>query len=520
MIVNRYLWRHPGTWQNIQRHALSSTWEKDRNRVLRTAHRRPEEISGRARRIGVVAVALTVAAVAVSCGGPQAPGAVGSGTVTNGSRTVAVPSPTAVDPTPTTAVPSTATPTSTTATTASTPGSVEAAEVRVGAEVLADVGFEPLVGRRVGLITNEASTVRGRPLLDVLAAVPGIELVAVFAPEHGVRADRPAGELLDDGVDPATGVPIVSLYGSADRRAPSADVLATIDVLVFDLQDAGGRFYTYITTMGLAMQAAAAAGIPFVVLDRPNPAGGRYVDGFVRDAGAASFVGPYPIPAAHGLTVGEVASAIRGEAWLDGLDDLDLQVVAMHGWDRDLAWEGTGRPWVAPSPNLPTAAAAEAYLGTVLFEATTLSVGRGTADVFTVVGAPGLDAPAVTAALEARALPGVRFETVAFVPTAGPGAPTPRHEGVVSHGVQIVVIGEGFRPVEVGVHLLTAIRDHGLAEGSTMIDQPQLFDQLAGTVDLRRSILDGAAAEDIIANWQADLIAFDDLRRPYLLYPG
>ncbi|MGB5758135.1 MAG: DUF1343 domain-containing protein, partial [Acidimicrobiales bacterium] len=275
-------------------------------------------------------------------------------------------------------------------------------------------------GKRVGLIASRASVVGDRTVIDLLAQSDSVDLVSVFAAEHGIRADVDAGATIDDGVDPATGLAVHSLYGAT--RSPTAEMLADIDVLVFDLQDVGARFYTYTATMGLAMQAAARAGIPFVVMDRPNPIGGTSLGGAVRDDDHRSFVGQYPIPAVHGMTAAELALAIRGEGWLDGLEGLDLRVVAMSGWARDDLWADTGLAWVPPSPGLPTALTALVYPATVLFEATTLSFGRGTDHPFSQVGAPWLDGEDLARALNDRNLPGIRFRAVTFTPLAAPGS--------------------------------------------------------------------------------------------------
>ncbi len=390
--------------------------------------------------------------------------------------------------------------------------------VRVGAEVLVDEHFKRLGGRRVGVVLNQASQVHGESLLDVLARSTGVELSAAFAPEHGVRGTAPAGAAVTDVVDERTEVPVYSLYGST--RAPTSDMLASLDVLVFDLQDVGARPYTYLSTMGLAMQAAAHAGIPFVVLDRPNPLGGEQPDGWVLQNGYDSFVGLYPIPLAHGLTAGELARAIQGERWLPGLDRLDLQVVAMEGWQRPNRWADTGLPWIPPSPGLPSAEAAEIYPGTVLFEATSVSVGRGTAEPFSVIGAPWADGEAMAVELNRRQLPGVHFEPVSFVPAPTETVPAPPLQGQNLAGVRIVVDDHGaFRPVATGVHLLEVFGAEAARQGiDSFIARPDTLDALAGTNRLRLALSLGNPAADIIAGWTDEVARFDQLRQPYLLY--
>lgn len=403
------------------------------------------------------------------------------------------------------------------------PVSVPEAPVRVGAEVAAADGFGRFRGLRVGVILNVASVVDGRSLLDALAAAEGVDVVAAFAPEHGVRGDAPAGAPVGDTVDAATGVPVHSLYG--EERAPSPEQLAGLDVLVFDLQDVGARPYTYVSTMGLCMQAAARAGVPFVVLDRPNPLGGAGsadggVEGWTLDPAFASFVGRYPVPLVHGLTAGELARMIQGEGWLDGLDGLQLDVVPMEGWRRDQRWADTGRVWVPPSPGLPSPDTAAVYPGTVLFEATSASVGRGTGEPFSLVGAPWADGEAAAEALNARGLPGVRFEPVTFTPGPTPAVPEPPLAGQPLGGVRVVVTDPAaVRPVAIGVHLLDVFGAQAQVAGETgFVARPATLDALAGTDRLRRALAAGTPAADIVAAWVDEDAAFDQLRQPYLLY--
>ena len=391
--------------------------------------------------------------------------------------------------------------------------------VRTGAEGLLADDFASLAGLRLGLIVHQASMVGDRHLIDVVGEMPEIELAAVFAPEHGVRSEVDAGVAVADGTDAGSGVPVFSLYG--ETRQPTPEMLRGIDVLVYDLQDVGVRCYTYISTMGLAMQSAAAAGIPFIVLDRPDPLGGDRLGGFVRDSAQVSFVSQYPIPTVYGLTAGELASAIKGEGWLPGLEDLDLRVIEMQGWSRGTPWPVLDRPWVAPSPGLPTEVAALTYPATVLFEATTLSYGRGTDRVFRWIGAPWLDGNALAADLNRRDLPGVRFDPVSFTPDSAL-APEPRFSGIDIDGVEVVVLDlVAFDPVMTGIHLLTAAQSASDAAGTgSIVDRPQMFDLLAGSDRLRRALAASESAEDIIGGWDAELAAYDELRLRYLRYGG
>jgi len=434
--------------------------------------------------------------------------------------------------------------------------------VLVGAEVLVESGFSVLKGRKIGLIANQTSVVGGRHLIDVLHEAPEVELVAVLAPEHGVRGSLGAGVGVDDETDPETGVPVLSLYG--ETREPTPKMLEGIDTLVYDLQGVGGRFYTYVSTMGLAMKAAAAAGISFVVLDRPDPSGGLRPQGPLLEPDQLSFIGQYPVPSAYAMTPGELARAILGEGWLP-VGGLDLVVVPMKGWRRGMTWAETGLDWIAPSPGLQTPSSAVTYLGTVLFEATSISYGGGTADTFEVIGAPWADEQAMAERLNARRLPGVAFEPVVFVPGPLPGrTANPRLNGVENRGVRIRIVDHSvFEPVAAGIHLLdefhtawlagpgsgaaaaadAAANAAGKADGDAVNpgrgepgdtaddtadgvvgDEPLFFDRprtmalLAGTTSLQADIEAGRGAAAIAAGWHDGLAAFDDIRRRYLIY--
>ncbi len=388
------------------------------------------------------------------------------------------------------------------------------AAVVLGAEQLVATDFAVLDGRRVGLITNQVSMIDGRHLIDWMSDAPNVELVRIFAAEHGVRGTAGAGELVGDGVDQTTGTPIRSLYGAT--RQPTPEMLDGIDTIVFDLQDVGVRYYTYTATMGLAMQAAAAADVRFVVLDRPNPLG-RIVEGDLRTDQQSSFISQYPVPSLHGLTSGELARMIVGEAWLPGLDDLDLDVVAMSGWAGE-PWSKIDTSWVAPSPGLQTVTSALTYPSIVWFEATTLSYGAGTDLAFQSVGAPWLDATVVVADLNDRSLPGVRFEVVELSPTDIVDVVNdPRFEGDTLPGVRIVVTdAASYRPSAAGLHLLEAIIDS--APGQTVIDRGAVFDLLAGTSDVRQQLRAGTPVAEIVADWPDVAAEFEARSFAYLLY--
>jgi uncharacterized protein YbbC (DUF1343 family) len=391
--------------------------------------------------------------------------------------------------------------------------------VATGAEVLAAQDFAMLAGKRVGLLTNQTGRVGSEHLADLLSKAPDVTLVAILAPEHGFRGEAEAGAEVGDAVDARTGVPVFSLYGPSKK--PTREMLRRVDVLVFDIQDIGTRFYTYISTMGLAMQAAAEARIPFVVLDRPNPLGGDYVSGFVLEPAHTSFVGQYPIPIVHGMTVGELARMIQGERWLPGLHGLELRVVELKGWRRSMRWPDLGRPWVATSPNIPTFEAALVYPGMGLVGEAQVNEGRGTPTPFSLFGAPWLDAGRMVERLEALRLPGVRFERADYTPRSIPRVAThPRFEGNPIRGVRIVVADAArFEPLETGMHVLAALAAEARSQGKArLVGNLRMFHALAGTGRLRRMLAEGRDGAAIVAAWQAEVARFRARRARDLVY--
>ena len=378
--------------------------------------------------------------------------------------------------------------------------------VRPGVEVLVVDSSEVVRGKRIGLVTNHTGVDRrGTSTIDLLAAMPGARLAALFAPEHGIRGTAGPGEKIASGVDQQTGLPIYSLYG--DTRKPTPAMLEGIDALVFDIQDVGARPYTYIHTMALAMQAAKEKGIPFVVLDRPNPIGGNIIEGNMLDTAFASFVGMYPIPARHGMTAGELALMFNYE-WGIGAD---LIVIPMEGWRRGRWFSETGLDWVAPSPNLPRLESAIHYPGTVFLEGTNLSEGRGTDHPFEQTGAPWLRAEGVASAMNNLRLPGVRFYPVEFTPR--PDAR--KFGGQKLRGVRLVVTDRGsYRPVRTSLHLIDTIRRLHPAEFQWA---PAHFDRLAGT-DRVRAAIESGTLPALLREWEQDTDYFRLMRMAYLLY--
>ena len=344
--------------------------------------------------------------------------------------------------------------------------------------------------------------------------LPGIRLSALFGPQHGFLGEKQDNMIESaDERDPRYGVPVYSLYG--DVRQPTPDMLSDLDALVFDLQDVGVRVYTFVWTMTLAMEACRASGIPFVVLDRPNPIGGVVREGRVLDPAWRSFVGQYPIPLRHGLTAGELAR-LANEAFGIGCE---LVVVPCEGWQRSDWFDRTGLPFVLPSPNLPTLDTCAVYPGMVLLEGTNLSEGRGTTRPFEVFGAPFLDAEALVERLREAALPGVAFRPCAFEPAFQ------KHAGERCQGAQIHVVDRDVvRPVTVALTILRAVRD--LAGEALVWRAPPYeyefehlpIDILWGGDDLRRGLDEGASVEDLLAGTDEALGAFGELARPFLLY--
>lgn len=390
--------------------------------------------------------------------------------------------------------------------------------VRTGLKVLADEGFSPLAGKRVGLITNRAAVADGALSVELFARTSKVHLQALFAPEHGLLSHLEDGIPVEKAFFAGTDVPIYSLYG--DHKKPSQEMLKNLDCLVFDMQDVGSRFYTYISTMGLAMQSAAQAGIPFVVLDRPNPVGGDYVAGFVLRKEYESFTGLYSIPSAYGMTVGELARMIQGEKMLTGLEKLDLRVIRMDGWQREMRWMSTGLPWVPTSPNIPYSETPLLYAGNGLFEDTEMNEGRGTDQPFALLGAKHTDPDRVLASVEKASLPGVKFYKVCYVPRSLAGKSSrPKYRDCEVEGLRVVITdARAFKPLETAVHLLCAFYNAAPMEMKGKFFRDHSFASLAGTDMMETMIRRGDSPEKIIMAWQEEVGQFMEKRKKYLLY--
>jgi uncharacterized protein YbbC (DUF1343 family) len=387
------------------------------------------------------------------------------------------------------------------------------ASVRSGLDVLASRVPAVLRGRRVGLLSHQASVTRAlEHAVSVVARLRGPKLVALFAPEHGIASAAQDHARVGFARDAETGLPVWSLY---DRRLePSPEMLAGLDALVVDLQDVGSRYYTFQWTMALSMRACARARIPVVVLDRPNPLGGQLMEGNIARPGYTSFVGLYPLPTRPGMTIGEVASYLN-ETHAIGCD---LTVVPMAGWRRAMRWEDTGLPWVSPSPNMPTLDTARVYPGGCLIEGTNLSEGRGTTRPFELVGAPYLDGGRLARALAKRRLPGVAFRAVAFQPAFH------KYRGEICRGVQLHVIDtRRFKPFATYLALIIEARNQSRRfrwrRPPYEFEHRRLpIDLLCGGDEIRRAIERGTPLGRIERSWRRGLDGFARARRPFLLY--
>jgi uncharacterized protein YbbC (DUF1343 family) len=378
--------------------------------------------------------------------------------------------------------------------------------VRPGIEVFLERLPADFRGKRVGLITNHSAIDRaGVSDIDLIARHEGLRLVALLAPEHGIRGEAAAGARITDETDPKTGVPVYSLY-TAEDRGPTAEMLKDVDLLVYDLQEVGGRTWTYVSTMALSMQAAAKRGTPFVVLDRPNPIGGEIVEGARLDPRFKSFVGMYPIPARHGMTVGELAALFNRQYGIGA----DLIVVRAANWRRSQWRDDTGLPWVNPSPNLRSLAALTSYPGSVYFEGTNLTEGRGTDRPFEQIGSSWLKAPEVAEVMNGLGLPGVRFEAI----TMAVAATAAKFKGQTIPGIRFVITDrQAYRPVRTALLLIDTIKRRHPADFAW---GPSI-DRLTGSDHVRRAIDEGRLAA-LLGDWDRDAAEFVTSRQPFLLY--
>lgn len=390
------------------------------------------------------------------------------------------------------------------------------AQVRTGIETLRDSGFEALRGKRVGLITNPTGVDSNlRSTIDILNEAPEVELVALFAPEHGVRGDIPAGQKVAPTTDALTGIKVYSLYGAT--RKPTAAMLKDVDVLVYDIQDNGCRSYTFISTMGLAMEQCAALGKEFMVLDRPNPLGGNKLEGAPVQPDMRSFVGQFSIPYLYGLTPGELAQMLKGERMIKNADKLHLTVVPMEGWNRSMLYPSTGLPWVQPSPHIPSAETAIYYPATgIAGELDYISIGVGYTLPFRTFAAPWINSHKLAEALNALNLPGVRFRPINYRPYYGFA------KGSDLGGVEVVVTD--FDRAE-----LTLIQFYAMQELARLYPAHKasaaasaarfgMFDKVTGNATLRPAFFKRHKVADILPIWHNGVEEFKNTKQKYHLY--
>jgi uncharacterized protein YbbC (DUF1343 family) len=375
--------------------------------------------------------------------------------------------------------------------------------VKTGLEILVRERTSLLANQRVGLVSMPAAV-----LPDLTSSVDalrdaGIKVTALFGPEHGFGGSALDGAHIHDSKDPRTGLPIYSLYGTINE--PTAEMLANVDVIVFDMQDVGVRFYTYLSTLFYVLRGASKAHKPVVVLDRPNPITGSRVEGGPVEPGYESFVGIVNIPVRHGMTLGELANFMNKEYALNA----DLHVLRVQGWQRTMWFDETGLPWIPTSPAMPHLSTTTLYPGMCLLEGTNLSLGRGTALPFEVCGAPWLDGYAFAAAMNEIQVPGVRFRETVFTPSAS------NHAGSECHGVQVHIMDRNsLRPVEMALHLINVAR---CLSGDAW-EWNAHFDRLAGGSDVRSALHAGTSVNVLIAMWEESISDFLDQREKYLLY--
>lgn len=379
------------------------------------------------------------------------------------------------------------------------------AQVLTGLDVLERGGFAELQGKNVGLITNHTSLNKdGANAVDVLHAAPGLRLTAIFSPEHGFRGTEEGGVYIESSTDPATGVPVYSLYGKGKQR-PAPEMLKDLDVLVFDIQDIGARFYTYLTTMGYAMEEAAKAGLPFMVLDRPNPIGGL-IEGPVLEPGLSFFTAYFPVPTRHGFTAGEMALFHKDNLKLD----LSLSVIKMEGWRRDMFFDQTGLAWSNPSPNIRGLTAEVLYPGLGCFEASNVSVGRGTEIPFQWFGAPWMKAEKIAKKLNKAGLQGVKFSPLTLAPDKD------MYQGKDCPGVLINVTDKAaVRALDVFVHAAYWLREYN--EKDFKLKEVEIR-KMTGSSDLYAMLEKGRKPAEIIAAFEKNNAAFREAALNFRLY--
>lgn len=390
------------------------------------------------------------------------------------------------------------------------------AKVQIGIERLIADKFHLIEGKNIGIITNHTGILsNGEHFVDYLFSTKRVKIKALFGPEHGIRGDAPDGRKITDAIDEKTGIIVYSLYG--EIRKPTKEMLKDIDILVFDIQDIGARFYTYISTLNNCLEAAAENNIKFIVCDRPNPIGGIKVDGPILKPNQKSFVGIQPIPIQHGMTVGELALMFNSEGWLENGIKADLIIIEVENWKRDQLFDRTGLDWINPSPNMVNLDAAIIYPGLCLIEGTNVSEGRGTMKPFLTIGAPFIDPEALIKELDSYKLRGVQFKSTSFTPKQIPNMSTnPKFKDSLCKGIEIQITDRvGVDAVKLGITIVYTINK--LFKNDFILNKRR-FNLLLGDESVTENILTNENLNDIFDLWQGELEFFKQVRDKYLLY--
>jgi len=396
-------------------------------------------------------------------------------------------------------------------------------EVSTGADRLLNEYIGLIKNKRLGIVTNHTGVIslKGQDIdthiVDSLYKIEGIKITALFGPEHGIRGDTPAGEKIESGIDPKTKIPIYSLYDA--NKKPTPEMLKDVDILIFDIQDVGARFYTYISTLFYIIQAGFENNIPVIVLDRPNPINGTSVEGPIRKEDQTSFVGIAPIPIRYGMTIGELAKLYVGEGYIGkfGNSRTGLTIIELKNWERNFYYDDLSLKWINTSPNIPTVNSAIVYPGTCLIEGTNISEGRGTQSPFTTIGAPFIKSEDLIRDLNILGINGVKLEPAEFTPVEITGmVSNPKYKNEICYGINIIVTDrDRFKPVDFGIKLIYSL--HKLYPDKFQFRESS-FDRLTGDSSIRKKIIDGVKPDEIIKSWQPELNKFIELRKKYLLY--
>lgn len=393
--------------------------------------------------------------------------------------------------------------------------SISKDHVSFGDELLLSENLELLNGKQIGVVTNQSAVLPNNVhLVDTLLSL-GINITPIFSPEHGIRGEFSDGRKISSSTDDKTGIQIYSLYGSTKK--PTKEMLKNIDIILFDIQDIGTRFYTYISTLYYILQSAAENNLPVIVLDRPNPISGILVSGPLLDLNYSSFIGIAPIPVLHGMTIGELAELFVKENFINSSSKPELIVIKMKGWERNYFWDDIDREWIPTSPNIPKFETSLIYPGTGFLEGTNVSEGRGTDDPFLTIGAPFINSEELINKLKSFQFAGIEFSPSSFTPVSIKGkAVNPKYEGIKCYGVKFNITDKRkFNAVEFGVYLIYSLLK---LYPENFKFKNEYFDKLAGTDKLRKDLLAGKTPSAIIKSWESEINKFKSIRKNYLLY--